>query len=97
MIWGCKEERREKFLWCSGAVWTVPHEREEEREKRERKEHTRTNMTQKKYSIFLLTNSIYSLSKLRTNIQGFILVLVVLGLLVWLVDYKPNKRLTQMK
>ena len=93
MIWGCKEERKEKFLWCSGAVWTVPHEREE----REKRTHKDQHDSKKNTQLFLLTNSIYSLSKLRTNIQGFILVLVVLGLLVWLVDYKHNKRLTQMK
>ena len=40
LIWDCKEEKRERFLLCSGVVWTVPQEREEKREENGRKEHT---------------------------------------------------------
>ena len=83
MVWfGVVRKKEKKVFMMFRAVWTVPHEREE----REKRTHKDQHDSKKNTQLFLLTNSIYSLRKLRTNIQRFILVLVVLGLLVWLVN-----------
>ena len=48
LIWGCKEEEKERILWCSRVVWTIPQQREEEKkEEKGRKKKSPTYLNTK--------------------------------------------------
>ena len=103
LIWVCKEEEKERFSLCSGAVQYCEqsHKKEKKKKKRKekwRKEHTNTNMLLcSKLSIIFSIN--FSLNTLNTNRYDTLFCTSSIRAVNLTSKLKPDKRLiwTQRK